>query len=85
MRVIAPDVGGGFGCKLNCYAEEFIAAARRTQLGAPVKWIEERSESLVATIHGRAQAHMEIAADGEGNPRCGPHYIQDVGSATCSC
>ena len=42
VRVIAPDVGGGFGSKLNCYAEEFIAAAVSHKLGAPVKWIEER-------------------------------------------
>ncbi len=82
VRVIAPDVGGGFGGKLNCYAEEFIAAAASKKLGAPVKWIEERSESLVATIHGRAQdAHMEIAADGEGKILAlRAHYIQDVGS-----
>ena len=63
VRVIAPDVGGGFGSKLNCYAEEFIAAAVSRQVGAPVKWIEERSEAMTATIHGRAQdQHMELAA-----------------------
>jgi carbon-monoxide dehydrogenase large subunit len=43
VRAIAPDVGGGFGSKLNAYAEEFIAAAASRKVGAPVKWIEERS------------------------------------------
>ena len=45
MRVIAPDVGGGFGSKLNCYAEEFAACAASKLVGAPVKWIETRSEN----------------------------------------
>ena len=40
VRAIAPDVGGGFGAKLNAYAEEFIAAAASRKVGAPVKWIE---------------------------------------------
>ena len=56
VRVIAPDVGGGFGSKLNIYAEEFaIAQASRLVAAAPVKWIEARSEAMVATIHGRDQ------------------------------
>ena len=55
VRAIAPDVGGGFGSKLNAYAEEFIAAAASRKVGAPVKWIEERSEAMLATCHGRAQ------------------------------
>ena len=82
VRVVAPDVGGGFGSKLNCYAEEFIAAAVSRKVGAPVKWIEERSESMTATIHGRAQdAHMEIAATREGKVLgLRAHYVQDCGS-----
>jgi carbon-monoxide dehydrogenase large subunit len=53
IRVIAPDVGGGFGSKLDVYAEEALAIALARRLGRPVKWTEERSENYVATIHGR--------------------------------
>ena len=66
-RVIAPDVGGGFGSKLNCYAEEFAVAQASKLVGAPVKWIEGRSEAMLATIHGRDQLqHVELAADRDG-------------------
>ncbi|MGZ4482631.1 MAG: xanthine dehydrogenase family protein molybdopterin-binding subunit, partial [Gaiellales bacterium] len=82
VRVVAPDVGGGFGSKLNCYAEEFISAAVSRKLGAPIKWIEERSEAMLATIHGRAQdAHMELAATKDGKVLgLRAHYVQDCGS-----
>ena len=53
VRVVAPDVGGGFGSKLDVYAEELLAVALARRLGRPVKWTEERSENYVATIHGR--------------------------------
>ncbi len=53
IRVIAPDVGGGFGCKLYLYAEEVIAFAIAKALGRPVKWTEERQENYLATTHGR--------------------------------
>ena len=67
LRVIAPDVGGGFGSKLNVYAEEAIAVAIARRLGTPVKWIEERSENYLATIHGRGVLQeMELAATEEG-------------------
>src|SRR5207248_9734154 len=68
VRAIAPDVGGGFGSKLNAYAEEFIAAAASRKVGAPVKWIEERSEAMLATCHGPAQlARMQLASARDGN------------------
>jgi carbon-monoxide dehydrogenase large subunit len=57
IRVIAPDVGGGFGSKLNVYAEEALAVALARRLGRPVKWTEERAENYVATIHGRDVVH----------------------------
>jgi aerobic carbon-monoxide dehydrogenase large subunit len=67
IRVIAPDVGGGFGSKLNFYAEEAAAVAVAQRLGVPVKWIEERTEAYLATIHGRDVIQdMEIAATEEG-------------------
>jgi aerobic carbon-monoxide dehydrogenase large subunit len=53
VRVVAPDVGGGFGSKLDVYAEELLAVALARRLNRPVKWVEERSENYVATIHGR--------------------------------
>lgn len=67
LRVIAPDVGGGFGAKLNVYAEEALALALARRLGRPVKWIEQRTEHAQATTHGRAQEQrVELAATREG-------------------
>ena len=54
-RVIAPEVGGAFGSKLNVYGEEGVACAASKLLGKPVKWIEGRRENLAGTIHGRDQ------------------------------
>ncbi|MBI4608836.1 MAG: molybdopterin-dependent oxidoreductase [Candidatus Rokubacteria bacterium] len=67
IRVIAPEVGGGFGCKVGLYDEELLAAFAAIKLGRPVKWIEQRSESFVATTHGRGQIHeaeLAVAQDG---------------------
>jgi carbon-monoxide dehydrogenase large subunit len=67
IRVIAPDVGGGFGSKLNVYAEEALAIALARRLGRPVKWTEERSENSMATIHGRDVVHeLTFAATKDG-------------------
>jgi carbon-monoxide dehydrogenase large subunit len=67
VRVIAPDVGGGFGCKLNIYPEDIITAAAAMTLRKPVKWIEERSEGFLATSHGRDQiADVEAAVKKDG-------------------
>jgi carbon-monoxide dehydrogenase large subunit len=55
VRVVAPEVGGAFGSKLNIYAEEIGCAWAATKLGRPVKWIETRSEGLMVTHHGRDQ------------------------------
>ena len=81
-RVIAPDVGGGFGAKLNTYAEEYAIAQASKLVGAPVKWIEDRSEAMVATIHGRDQLqHVELAADREGRVQAiRIELIQDYGA-----
>ncbi|HEX3291591.1 MAG TPA: xanthine dehydrogenase family protein molybdopterin-binding subunit [Gaiella sp.] len=67
LRVVAPDVGGGFGSKLDVYAEELLAVALARRLGRPVKWTEERSENYVSTIHGR-DFHTEytLAATKDG-------------------
>lgn len=67
LRVIAPAVGGGFGSKLDVYAEEVLALTLAKQLGRPVRWTEERSENALATVHGRGQLQtIELAADAEG-------------------
>ena len=67
VRVIAPEVGGGFGCKLNVYAEEALVAHLATWLKRPVKWIEGRRENLLHTIHGRDQTgEVEVAVKNDG-------------------
>jgi len=67
IRVIAPDVGGGFGSKLNVYAEELACLALARRLRVPVRWVATRSEGYLATIHGRDQIQdIELAADAEG-------------------
>ena len=55
VRVVVPDMGGGFGAKAGARAELVVVAAAAQKLGRPVKWIETRSENLVAMTHGRAQ------------------------------
>ncbi|MFD4610534.1 xanthine dehydrogenase family protein molybdopterin-binding subunit [Streptomyces sp. NPDC058440] len=67
LRVVAPDVGGGFGSKLQVYGEEAIAVEVARRLGRPVKWTESRSEGYLATHHGRGMIQdIEIAATREG-------------------
>ena len=67
IRVVAPEVGGGFGSKLNFYPEEPLLAHLSQRLGRPMKWTETRTEGFVATIHGRDQlADVEIGADKDG-------------------
>ncbi len=67
IRIIAPDVGGGFGSKLDVYAEEVIVPVLAQKLGRPVKWTESRSEGYLATIHGRdliQDVEMTVSRDG---------------------
>ena len=67
IRVIAPDVGGGFGGKLQTTPEEFIAMVLARRLGRPVKYTETRSESLMAAHHGRDQwQKLTLAAEKDG-------------------
>jgi carbon-monoxide dehydrogenase large subunit len=68
LRVVAPDVGGGFGSKIYHYAEEAIVTWAAGQLKRPVKWTCERSESFVSDAHGRdhdSTAEMALDADGK--------------------
>ena len=67
VRVIAPEVGGGFGAKLQVCGEEVLAACASRQLGRPVKWIETRSENMAVTHQGRDQiAHVKMGAKRDG-------------------
>ncbi len=67
IRVVAPAVGGGFGSKLEVYAEELLCTALAHKLKRPVRWLEERSENAQATIHGRGQIQeIDLAADADG-------------------
>ncbi len=68
VRVVTPEVGGGFGSKLNVYPEEALAGYAAMRLGKPVKWIESRRENFQSTIHGRDQIDdVEIAVKRDGS------------------
>jgi carbon-monoxide dehydrogenase large subunit len=67
VRVVAPDVGGGFGLKMHVFPEDVAVAALARLLGRPLKWVETRRENLAAATHARAQRmEVEVAADDEG-------------------
>ncbi len=67
VRVVTPEVGGGFGSKLNVYAEEALMGFVAMKLGHPVKWIESRRENCMCTIHGRGHVdYFEVAAKKDG-------------------
>jgi aerobic carbon-monoxide dehydrogenase large subunit len=67
VRAIAPEVGGGFGAKINIYAEEYVTSAISKRLGIPIKWVEDRSEAFVATTHGRdIIGYVDLAAKRDG-------------------
>jgi len=68
LRVIAPDVGGGFGVKGPLYREEVVASVLARRLGRPVQWMSSRTEDLLTTIHGRAavsEAEAAVTSEGE--------------------
>ena len=67
LRVIAPDVGGGFGSKIFIYPEEVACLWAARRIGRPVKWVSGRSEAFLADAHGRDHVtHAEMAFDGDG-------------------
>lgn len=67
VRVIAPDVGGGFGSKIYLYAEETALVWAARKVGRPIKWTAERSESFITDAHGRDHVTVaELAMDGNG-------------------
>src|SRR6266436_787518 len=82
MRVITPEVGGGFGSKLNVYAEEALMGFVAMKIGKPVKWIESRRENFTCTIHGRGHVdYYEVAAKRDGTiTGIKLKLIQDLGA-----
>jgi len=67
VRVIAPDVGGGFGSKIYLYAEETVLVWAAKRVGRPIKWTAERSESFLTDAHGRDHVTTaELALDKDG-------------------
>jgi len=67
VRVTTPDVGGGFGQKAHVYPEEILVAWLALRFGAPVKWVEDRNENLLAASHARDQfVTARLAADAQG-------------------
>ncbi len=67
LRVVAPDVGGGFGSKIQVYGFEAVVTLLAKELGRPVKWVETRTENYMSTIHGRAHVdYVELAAKRDG-------------------
>ena len=67
LRVIAPDVGGGFGSKIFIYPEEVVCLWASRKVGRPVKWVSERTEAFLTDAHGRDHVtHAEAAFDGDG-------------------
>ena len=82
VHVITPEVGGGFGSKLNVYPEEALTGYLAMQLGKPVKWIESRRENFLTTIHGRDQIDdVEIAVKRDATLLgLRVHVIADLGA-----
>ena len=82
LRVVAPEVGGGFGCKCELYPEEALTGFIAMQLGKPVKWIATRREDFLATIHGRGHVdYYELAAKRDGTMvGLKVKIVQDIGA-----
>jgi carbon-monoxide dehydrogenase large subunit len=82
IRVIAPDVGGGFGAKIECSTEEVITAYLAMRLGRPIRWVETRRENFQAMIHGRGQVDTVEVAATRGGEIVGlkVHVLADLGA-----
>jgi carbon-monoxide dehydrogenase large subunit len=82
LRVVAPEVGGGFGSKIDTYAEEILMSWVAMRIHKPIKWIESRRESFLCTIHGRGHVdYYEVAAKRDGEiTGIKLKIIQDLGA-----
>ena len=82
VRVIAPDVGGGFGAKASGHPEDVLLGWLARHCGRPVRWVETRSENMVAMVHGRAQ-YQEITVGGRRDGTIEAYHLaitQDAGA-----
>ena len=82
LRIVAPDVGGGFGSKLNVYPEEALILALARRLGQPIKWIETRSENMMVAHQGRDQInYVTLGAKRDGTVTgCKVRIVADLGA-----
>src|SRR6185437_8648677 len=82
IRVVAPDVGGGFGAKIGVDREQIVVAWAAKHTGRPVRWVETRNENLMAMTQGRAQLHhIKIGGDRDGKIKAYRlDVIQDAGA-----
>ncbi len=82
VRIITPDVGGGFGAKIGTYAEEILLGPISKRIGRPVRWTETRSESMMGLGHGRAQVqYVTLGGTRDGKvTHYQLHVIQDSGA-----
>jgi CO/xanthine dehydrogenase Mo-binding subunit len=84
VRVLAPDVGGGFGAKLIVYPEDVLIPLLALRLGRPVRWLEDRVEHMLAATQERTQRHaVEVGFDDEGRLLAlRDHFTHDTGAYT---
>jgi aerobic carbon-monoxide dehydrogenase large subunit len=84
VRVIAPDVGGGFGAKLIVYPEDVLIPWLAMRLGRPVRWLEERTEHMLTATQERSQAHeVTVGFDASGRLLAlRDHFVHDTGAYT---
>jgi carbon-monoxide dehydrogenase large subunit len=84
VRVIAPDVGGGFGAKLIVYPEDVLIPLLALRSGRPVRWLEERTEHMLTATQERTQHHdVTVGFDGDGRIRAlRDHFVHDTGAYT---
>jgi carbon-monoxide dehydrogenase large subunit len=82
LRVIAPDVGGGFGVKGHVFPEEIVMAALAREMGRPLRWVEDRREHLSAAYHGKEETvTAELALDADGALRgMKASFVSDAGA-----
>jgi aerobic carbon-monoxide dehydrogenase large subunit len=87
IRVVAPDVGGGFGIKSMVYPEELIVPTIALRLGRPVRWSDTRRENFVSATHARDQVHdLEIAVRADGTILAlRDRYFVDAGASNVEC
>ena len=84
VRVLAPDVGGGFGAKLIVYPEDVLIPLLALRLGRPVRWLEDRVEHMLTATQERTQVHtVEVGFDDEGRLLAlRDHFVHDTGAYT---